>query len=191
MSNRRSTPAGTRYRDSIAIISTRGPSVVSSSLLAPQSRLRRASLPARNPCAGLYSDGPESDMDDIGARSGQSGADSDLSSLLVTYISGGRDITSVRDGLIKNPEARCLVEFYSDSGRQPCIMTLREDGFVWNQEIFLNRWSSQYESVARRNPFMQKMSNSIAEESLGDGELMAIDNINVHEIFPEDCPRLF
>ncbi|KAJ1947418.1 hypothetical protein FBU59_001877, partial [Linderina macrospora] len=184
MSNRRNASTGAGYHDSIAIISTRGPSVVSSSLLAPQSRLRRTSLPARNPCAGLYSDGPDSDMDDMG---GQSSAGKDMSSsLLVTYINSGRDITSVRDGLIKNPDARCLVEFYSDGGRQPCIMTLREDGFVWNQEIFLNRWSSQYESVARRNPFMQKMSNSAADESLDDGELMAIDNINVHEIFPED-----
>ncbi|KAJ1958631.1 hypothetical protein GGI12_004683, partial [Dipsacomyces acuminosporus] len=129
------------------------------------------------------------------------------SSLLVTDISCRRDVISMREGLNSNPEAQCLVEFCI--GQVPCIMTLRESGFVWNQEIFVGRWSSQYESVAKHNPFLRRITGQLdqqastladyemeeiegeEEEEYGEGELLPIDNITVHEIHPEDCPRLF
>ncbi|KAJ2822226.1 hypothetical protein FBU31_004655, partial [Coemansia sp. 'formosensis'] len=77
--------------------------------------------------------------------------------MLVAQISSNKDVADVRQLLTKNTNARCLVQFRSGSGVS--IMTLRDDGFVWNQEKFLPRHSGQYANVARRNPFLRRMHN--------------------------------
>ncbi|KAJ1900502.1 hypothetical protein GGI08_005659 [Coemansia sp. S2] len=157
----------------IVIISTNGPSVLSTSLAPDSSQLLRT---------------PVMDISD---------------DVLVAHISSNRDVADVRQLLTKNANARCLVQFSSGSGVS--IMTLRDDGFVWNQEIFLSRHSGEYASVARRNPFLRRMHNSPRHSSAGstdnsdsssfhqssdpeedeetdEGELMMIDVVSVHEI---------
>ncbi|KAJ1668998.1 hypothetical protein GGF38_002594 [Coemansia sp. RSA 25] len=127
--------------------------------------------------------------------------------MLIAQIASNRDVADVRQLLTKNVHARCLVQFNSGSG--VCIMTLRDDGFVWNQEIFLPRHSGQYSSVAKRNPFLRRMYNSpryssdsskssLESHKQGDtndcdddyeddanddeGDFMLLDNVSVHEI---------
>ncbi|KAJ2065579.1 hypothetical protein GGI17_000123 [Coemansia sp. S146] len=159
----------------IVIISTNGPSVLSTSLVPDSSQLLRT---------------PVIDCSD---------------DMLVAQIASNRDVADVRQLLTKNANARCLVQFSSGSGVS--IMTLRDDGFVWNQEIFLPRHSGEYASVARRNPFLRRMHNSPRystasstdssdssshqsseqsdpeeNEETDEGELMMIDIVSVHEI---------
>ncbi|KAJ2754779.1 hypothetical protein GGI19_002162 [Coemansia pectinata] len=164
----------------IVIISTNGPSVLSTSLVPDSSQLLRT---------------PVIDCSD---------------DMLVAQIASNRDVADVRQLLTKNTNARCLVQFSSGSGVS--IMTLRDDGFVWNQEIFLPRHSGEYASVARRNPFLRRMHNSPRystvsstdsstdssdssssrqsseqsdpeeDEETDEGELMMIDVVSVHEI---------
>ncbi|KAJ2000554.1 hypothetical protein GGI04_004100 [Coemansia thaxteri] len=157
----------------IAIISATGPSVISTSLVPPSSKLLRTTV-------------------------------MDKDNLLLAEVSSNKDVTAVRQLLAANAEARCLVEFHS--GNNICIMTLREDGFVWNQESFIRRHSGLYDGVARRNPFLRRMHNSprytsdssqAASDDHDDdndndaGELMQIETVSVHEIRHEDCPRLY
>ncbi|KAJ2345414.1 hypothetical protein GGF43_005225, partial [Coemansia sp. RSA 2618] len=79
--------------------------------------------------------------------------------------------------------------FYGDY-HHPCIMTLCQDGFVWNQEAFLDRRSGQFDSVARHNPFMHSASGF--DQDVGGGsEMVQLYPTTVHEIRDEDCPRLF
>ncbi|KAJ1735834.1 hypothetical protein LPJ61_000340 [Coemansia biformis] len=202
----------------IAIISARGPSVLSASLVPPQSRLRKTSLLARDPRirAPVASKGgrgsSDSDSNSDGERPATKRRRSGLavaaapigpSSLLVADIAGGRHKDDVRHALETNPDARCLVEFCADD-HQACIMTLYEDGFVWNQEAFLDRRSQNFEAVARQNPFMRCVrsasrqadgsgSDSDASSSAGSGSstMVQMYAVTVHEIRGEDCPRLF
>ncbi|KAJ2780735.1 hypothetical protein H4R18_003286 [Coemansia javaensis] len=201
----------------LAIISVRGPSVLSAALAPPRSRLRRAALLARNPRIPAS---PPSDADADSDNGGGAGpkrrrrrsrvalpAADDVapSSLLVADIRCARAVEDVRRALEATPGARCLVEFAGD-GQSPCIMTLYEDGFVWNQEAFLDRRSGCFDSVARRNPFMRSIcssSSSSAGAGAGDASSEADGGgprgpwmvqayaTAVHEIRDEDCPRLF
>ncbi|KAJ2121169.1 hypothetical protein IW147_004471 [Coemansia sp. RSA 720] len=187
----------------IAIISTRGPSVLSAALAPPKSRLRRTSLLARN----LRKSMPLGSDDDETAESSSStlstrkrrrrrsrkhdrtcGSTVKPWSLLVADITTSSDLAEMRQALELNPDARCLVEFSGDY-QHPSIMTLCQDGFVWNQEAFLDRRSGQFESVARRNPFMHSVSGS--DHGAGGGsEMVQLYPTTVHEIHDEDCPRL-
>ncbi|KAJ2489482.1 hypothetical protein IWW37_003945 [Coemansia sp. RSA 2050] len=161
----------------IVIISTNGPSILSTSLVPDSSQLVWVPVTASS--------------DDM----------------LVAQVSSSRDVADVRQLLTKNIDARCLVQFSTGSGVS--IMTLRDDGFVWNQEIFLSRNSCEYASVARRNPFLRRMHNSPRYSSASssgsrdssssssssrhsseqsdhedddEGELMMVDTVTVHEI---------
>ncbi|KAJ2615513.1 hypothetical protein H4S08_001196 [Coemansia sp. RSA 1365] len=155
----------------IAIISTRGPSVLSASLALPRLRRRKKlMLLARNPHE-LVPLAPRSTRDSGGSDDGEparkrrrrrytqrsSAKEEDgiaPSSLLVADIASHRDVQCMRLALAADPNAHCLVEFTSD-GCHPCIMTLCQDGFIWNQEAFIDRRSGQFGAVARRNPFMR------------------------------------
>ncbi|KAJ2747867.1 hypothetical protein GGI20_000162 [Coemansia sp. BCRC 34301] len=160
----------------LVIISTNGPSVLSSSLVPDPSQLLRTPVVAS------------------------------CDSMLVAQISSDRDVADVRQLLAKNIHARCLVQF--SSGSSVCIMTLRDDGFVWNQDVFLSRHAGQYTSVAKRNPFLSRMYNSphyssdssSLEQNVAnsnddsyerydndndggsEGDFMLLDNVAVHEI---------
>ncbi|KAJ1836028.1 hypothetical protein LPJ63_000656 [Coemansia sp. RSA 2711] len=189
----------------IAIISARGPSVLSAALAPPKSRLRRTSLLARNlrlPCA---SDDASDDDDAAGSSSEQPArkrrrrrcpkrrhARSALKpwSLLVADIASSHDVSEVRQALERNPDAHCLVEISGDC-HHPCLMTLSQDGFVWNMEAFVDRRSGQFESVARRNPFMQCVEARGQDADGGRSEMVQLYHTTVHEIRDEDCPRLF
>ncbi|KAI9479359.1 hypothetical protein LPJ78_000708 [Coemansia sp. RSA 989] len=181
----------------IAIISTRGPSVLSAVLAPPQSRLRRTSL-----LAGSLRLSVPQDSDAAGCSDSSAGGSSRKRrrhhgkkrpgkrsrvkpwTLLVADIASG-DLAEVREALQSNLDARCLVEFCGD--QHPCLMTLCQDGFVWNQEAFIDRQSRQFEQVARRNPFMHVAAGS-SQSAL---EMVQLYPTTVHEIRREDCPRLF
>ncbi|KAJ2768227.1 hypothetical protein IWQ56_003024, partial [Coemansia nantahalensis] len=171
------------------------------------SPLRRASLLACNPriCAHVASDHEDAaDADSGGDRKRRRVMPMAPSPLLVANTAGGRHKEDVRRALETHPEARCLVEFCGDS-QQPCIMTLYEDGFVWNQEAFLDRRSRQFESVARQNPFMLCLRGPALADAGSDSDsdgggaagpgvsdtMIQVYPATVHEIRHEDCPRLF
>ncbi|KAJ2453991.1 hypothetical protein EV183_001831 [Coemansia sp. RSA 2336] len=180
----------------IAIISTRGPSVLSAVLAPPQSRLRRTSLLAASLrlCMPHDSDAAASDSPASGSsrkrrrhpgkRRAARRSRVKPWTLLVADIASG-DLADVRDALQANLDARCLVEFHGD--QHPCLMTLCQDGFVWNQEAFIDRQSGQFEQVARRNPFMHIARGSDRNAV----EMVQLHPTTVHEIRREDCPRLF
>ncbi|KAJ2080112.1 hypothetical protein H4R24_003317 [Coemansia sp. RSA 988] len=225
---------------SIAIISTRGPSVLSASLALPQLRRRKKlMLLAHNPHTLAYpasgctknsscniKDSSASDDEEPARkrrrhrytqrnRTKEEGGIAP-SSLLVADIASHRDVQYMRSALAADPNARCLVEFTGD-GCHPCIMTLCQDGFIWNQEAFVDRRSAQFGAVARRNPFMRFAhasgdpngseisgssssndsesynSDSEAESdfSTASSEMVPLYVTTVHEIHSEDCPSLF
>ncbi|KAJ1779571.1 hypothetical protein GGF48_000590 [Coemansia sp. RSA 921] len=185
----------------IAIISTHGPSVLSAALAPPKSRLRRTSLLARNlrqsmPLESDDDETTESSTLSTRKRRRRRSRKHDRAhsstvkpwSLLVADIASRSDLAEMRQALELNPDARCSVEFSGDY-QHPCIMTLCQDGFVWNQEAFLDRRSGQFESVARRNPFMHSV-NSSDHDAGGGSEMVQLYPTTVHEIHDEDCPRL-
>ncbi|PIA17842.1 hypothetical protein COEREDRAFT_85729 [Coemansia reversa NRRL 1564] len=181
---------GTRDSDGpIAIISTRGPSVLSASLALPRLRRRKKlMLLAGNPhelaaptsrSSSIRDNGGSDDGEPARKRhrpryTQRSRAEEEEvitpSSLLVADIASHRDVQCMRLALAADPNAHCLVEFTSD-GCYPCIMTLCQDGFIWNQEAFLDRRSSQFGAVARRNPFMRfaHSSGNLSSSEGSDG----------------------
>ncbi|KAJ2700046.1 hypothetical protein H4R19_005494 [Coemansia spiralis] len=199
-------PAASAERP-LAIISTQGLAVLSASLVSPQSQLRRMSLLARNPHIRVHT--ASDDDDDTRSQAGRGSASKaavapaaiEPSALLVASTAGGRHKEDVRRALETHPEARCLVEFCAD-GHPPCIMTLYEDGFVWNQEVFLDRRSRDFETVARQNPFMHCVRSPAVADADADADgsdsdggsgstMVQVYATTVHEIREEDCPRLF
>ncbi|KAI9503275.1 hypothetical protein GGI25_002796 [Coemansia spiralis] len=223
-SYRESVHRQARDGEPIAIIATHGPSVLSASLLPTKSRLRKTSLLAENPFVKLSDSASTSTL----ARTSESSISkakrrrhikytskaasattvtvaTAMSRLLVSSIAEGRDVAEVRQALADSPEARCLVEYHN--GYSTCIMTLRDDGFVWNLEAFLDPRSSQYNAVARRSPFMQRIGkpqsvpagDSSSSQNSNDGgdddrsngaDMLQFDSVTVHEIYHEDCLRL-